>query len=178
MPIHRPHIIFRLMEVIRFPMKTDLNEVLKFLVDNIFLRVSRISDTFRFILDFDEKLPVVHVNEFVIWELFEPLIQNSVEHSGDGQIEVSIKTSYDETKNKSYVTISDDGKGIKSELLEKNAQGIAKIFMENISTKTSDLQDDGYGCFIAYQISKRCGWQIEANNNQYGGCSFIITIQN
>ena len=158
--------------------KTNLNEVLKFLVDNIFLRVSRISDAFRFNLKFDNNLPEVSVNEFVIWELFEPLIQNCIEHSGEGQIEVSIETSFDEVNNESFIYISDNGKGIKPELLEKNDKGVAKIFMENISTKNSDLQDEGYGCFIAYQISRRCGWEIDVANNSNGGCCYTITVLN
>jgi light-regulated signal transduction histidine kinase (bacteriophytochrome) len=148
------------------------------LVDNIFLRVSRISDAFRFNLNFDKKLPEVNVNEFVIWELFEPLIQNCIEHSGAGQIEVTIETSYNELNNEISIFISDNGKGIKPDLLEKNDKGIAKIFMENISTKNSDLQDEGYGCFIAYQISRRCGWEIDVTNNLNGGCTYKITILN
>ena len=158
--------------------KTNLNDVLKFLVDNIFLRVSRISDTFSFKLKFDNKLPDVRVNEFVIWELFEPLIQNCIEHSGDGQIEVSIETIFNVQTKVSSVYISDNGKGIKPELLEKDDKGIARIFMENISTKNSDLQNEGYGCFIAYQISRRCGWEIDVANNANGGCTYTITIQN
>ncbi len=158
--------------------KTNLNDVLKFLVDNIFLRVSRISDTFSFNLKFDEKLPEVRINEFVIWELFEPLIQNCIEHSGDGQIEVSIETSFNTHSKVSTVYISDNGKGIKPELLEKDEKGVARIFMENISTKNSDLQNGGYGCFIAYQISRRCGWEIDVANNVNGGCTYTITIQN
>jgi anti-sigma regulatory factor (Ser/Thr protein kinase) len=166
-------------QTIRGPMyKTNLNEVLKFLVDNIFLRVSRISDAFKFNLKFDNKLPEVNVNEFVIWELFEPIIQNCVEHSGNGHIEVTIETSYDELNKRSSVFISDNGKGINPELLEKDDNGIARIFMENISTKNSSLQDEGYGCFIAYQISKRCGWEIDAANNPTGGCTYTITFLN
>jgi light-regulated signal transduction histidine kinase (bacteriophytochrome) len=158
--------------------KTNLNEVLKFLVDNIFLRVSRISDTFSFNLKFENKLPEVSVNEFVIWELFEPLIQNCIEHSGEGQIEVSIETSFNAQTKVSSIYISDNGKGIKPELLEKNDKRVARIFMENISTKNSDLQSEGYGCFIAYQISRRCGWEIDVANNANGGCTYTITIQN
>jgi hypothetical protein len=158
--------------------KTNLNEVLKFLVDNIFMRVSRISDAFKFNLKFDNKLPEVHVNEFVIWELFEPLIQNCIEHSGDGKIEVSIETSFDELNNESFIYVSDNGKGIKPELLEKDDKGMSRMFKENISTKKSDLQDEGYGCFIAYQISRRCGWEIDVSNNLNGGCTYTITILN
>jgi sensor histidine kinase regulating citrate/malate metabolism len=129
-------------------------------------------------LNFDEKLPEVNVNEFIIWELFEPLIQNCVEHSGNGRIEVSIETSYDELNRRSNIIISDNGKGISPELLEKDDHGVARIFQENISTKNSDLQDEGYGCFIACQISKRCGWNIEATNNSQDGCTYTITFPN
>ena len=80
--------------------------------------------------------------------------------------------------NESFIYISDNGKGIKPELLEKDDNGMAKIFKENISTKNSDLQDEGYGCFIAYQISRRCGWDIDIANNLNGGCTYTITTLN
>ena len=157
---------------------TNLNEVLKFIVENIFLRVSRASDLIKFDFKLDNLLPEVHVNEFVIWELFEPLIQNAIEHGGSGSITISIQTFYNKDNNTSTIIISDDGKGIDKKLLEKNADGVENIFIENMSTKTNALKDSGYGCFIAYQIAKRCGWSLSVKNNLESGASFTISIKN
>ena len=157
---------------------TNLNEVLKFIVENIFLRISHISNNYRFNLDFDEKLPSVQINEFVIWELFEPLIQNCVEHSAENNLEIKISTIYNKQENNALVLIQDNGKGIEKHLLECDDKCVKKIFSENIGTKNSGTQDSGYGCYIAYQISKRCGWNIDADNNPTGGCTYTISIPN
>ena len=158
--------------------RTNLNEVLKFIVENIFLRVSRTSDLIKFDFKLDENLPEVNVNEFVIWELFEPLIQNAIEHGGSSRITISIKTIYNKDNKNSTVVISDDGKGIDAKLLEKNDDGVENIFMENISTKNNSAKDSGYGCFIAYQIAKRCGWGLSVTNNADGGATFTISLKN
>lgn len=158
---------------------TNLNELLKFIVDNIFLRISSRTDMFEFKLDFDENLPLVNINEFVVWELFEPIIQNSIDHAGKEKIGISIVSKYDKEKNKSEIIISDNGLGIDEELLKYNSHGIKKIFQENITTKNAESENRGYGCFIAYQIAKkRCGWDIDAENLPDGGCRFVIKIPN
>jgi len=59
-----------------------------------------------------------------------------------------------------------------------NENGIKNIFLENVTSKQTGLQNSGYGCYIAYEISKRCGWEIDAENLSEGGCRFTITITN
>ena len=158
--------------------RTNLNEVIKFIVDNIFLRISTKSNAYEIKLETDPNLPVVPVNEFVVWEIIEPLIQNSIDHGGEGNLIISCKTIFDESKRKSYVIIEDNGKGIAPELLKINSNGIKNVFIENTTTKNTGLQNSGYGCYIAYEITKRCGWDIDAINLETGGCRFTITINN
>ncbi|HSP89244.1 MAG TPA: ATP-binding protein [Ignavibacteriaceae bacterium] len=157
--------------------QTNLNEVIKFMVENIFQRVSSKSNVFVIKVEADENLPVVPVNEFVVWEIIEPLIQNCIDHGGDNLI-ITIKTIFDKETGKSKIIIQDTGKGIQPELLEKNENGIKNIFLENVTTKKSTLQNTGYGCYIVYEMSKRCGWDIDAENLPSGGASFTIIIQN
>ena len=166
-------------QTIRGPMyNTNLNEVLKFIVDNIFLRVSVISESINFHFELDERLPNVQVNEFVTWELFEPLIQNAIEHGGSENLNILIKTSYDPLDKTSIVQISDNGKGMDEELLKRNEDGIENIFLENISTKNNSSAKSGYGCYIAHQIANRCGWNLSVAMNIEKGSTFIITIKN
>ena len=158
---------------------TNINEVIRFVVKYIFLRISSKNEMFYFEFDLDESLPFVRVNEFVVWEIFEPIIQNSIDHGGTSSIKISLYTKYDKVNNISYIRISDNGLGIKPDLLEKNERGIKKIFLENESTKKIDGANSGYGCFIAYQMAvERCGWQLDAQNLEEGGCMFTITIKN
>jgi len=158
--------------------RTNLNEVIQFLLNHIFLRISASTKAFEFKLDLDETLPPVPINEFVIWEILEPIIQNSIEHGGEAYLNIYIITRYNIENKISTITIADNGIGILPELLEVNKEGIQKLFQENVSSKKSEMQNVGYGCYIAYEMSKRCGWEIKAENIPDGGCRFIISIKN
>lgn len=164
-------------QTIRSPMfKTNLNEVLLFIVNNIFHRISTKSDAYEIITDLDDNLPTINVNEFVIWEIVEPLIQNSIDHGAENNLIIKVSTKYEIEKNVSYLQIEDNGKGIAPEMLQINEEGIKNIFIENTTTKSKGIQNSGYGCYIAYEMTKRCGWEIDAENLTKG-CRFTITIK-
>lgn len=156
--------------------KTNLNELLKFVIENIFLRLSNPVKTIKFHLNLDENLPILMVNEFVIWEIIEPLIQNSIDHAGIDVVNITIGTKYFPENKITELTIEDNGKGIPEDLLEKNKSGIKKIFLENVTTKDED-RNRGYGCYIAYEMSKRCGWILDAENKSEGGCKYTLIIK-
>ena len=158
---------------------TDINKVIEFIVNNIFLRLSSKNEMFRIELLLDEHLPHVHVNEYIVWEIIEPIIQNSIDHGNKKEITIWIKTEYHELTKQTRIMIADSGVGIRPELLEKGEGGIKKIFMENESTKTIEGANSGYGCYISYQMAVcRCGWKIDAENLEEGGCQFTFIIQN
>ena len=166
-------------QTIRNPIfRTDLNNVIKFIVKHIFQRTFKKSSLYDIELNLDETLPVVSVNEFVVWEILEPLIQNSIDHADTSDVKIIVSTNFNKEERKSTITIRDNGSGISEELLEKNEKGIKKLFEENISTKSVSLRNSGYGCYIAYEICQRCGWQIDAKNLDGEGCEFKITIKN
>ncbi len=156
--------------------KTNLNEVLRFIINDIFLRISYQVKTIKFNFSLDESLPSVSVNEFVVWEIIEPLIQNCIDHSDRDMIIITISTKYNAKDKTSALTIEDNGKGIRSDLLERNEFGIKRIFLENISTKEED-RNCGYGCYLAYEIAKRCGWELDGYNCEQGGCKFTLFIK-
>lgn len=155
--------------------QTNLNELLKFIINNIFLRISYPVQTIEFKFDMDENLPCIPVNEFVVWEIIEPLIQNSIDHSDKEVIIITIKTKYNPETKSSVLSIEDNGKGILPDLLEKNEFGIKRIFLENISTK-EEGENCGYGCYLASEISKRCGWELNAGNHE-NGSRFTLLIK-
>jgi hypothetical protein len=164
-------------QTIRNPLfRTNLNEVIRFLVENLFLRVSQKSNFIKFELNLDESLPPVPINEFVVWEIMEPLLQNSIDHSGTDSVLIKIHTLCDAASHEIQINISDNGPGIRHDLLMRNKQGVKRIFMENISTKQNG-HNSGYGCYLAYEIAReRCGWQIDAINQPAGGTIFTIII--
>jgi signal transduction histidine kinase len=161
---------------IRNPMfRTNLNEVIRFIVENIFGRTSSATG-YRFDLELDEDMPVTSVNEFVVWEILEPLIQNGVEHAGRNDVHLRISSRYNPGEKKGLITIEDNGNGISPGLLERSEAGRQRIFEQHITTK-SDSSNSGYGCYIAYEIAtQRCNWKIQAGNGAGGGACFTITI--
>ncbi|MCK9282512.1 MAG: ATP-binding protein [Melioribacteraceae bacterium] len=157
--------------------KTDINEVCRFIVDNLFLRIYKSSRMFNFIYDFDDRIPIINVNEYIIWEVVEPILQNSITHNSEQIITIKITTKYDELNKKISLLISDDGKGISLELLKINSQGIQKIFLENVSTKNFTSGQNGFGCYIAHTLAvKYCGWKMSVKNLSPKGCMFVIEI--
>ncbi|MBI3125505.1 MAG: ATP-binding protein [Ignavibacteriales bacterium] len=156
--------------------KTNVNEVVRFIIENIFNRTARKSGSFDIKVDLDDKVPVVHINEFVIWEIIEPLIQNCIDHGGDENLTITVKTLYKPEEKVSILLIEDNGPGIAPELIETNENGIKKLFLESVTSKAGS-QSSGYGCYIAYEISKqRCGWDIDVENLSECGCRFTIRI--
>ena len=157
---------------------TNLNEVIGFIVDNLFLRLSKETEIFSFNLKLDQNIPPIHINEYVVWEIIEPIIQNSIDHSDVSNLVIDIETKLVKEKNIILLIISDNGKGIAEELLKTNEKGIANIFAENISTKTQGDENRGYGCYIAYQMATvRCGWKMSVENQATGGGKLTIEIK-
>lgn len=157
---------------------TDINESIKFIVENIFLRISSKIEKINFKLNLDPNLPNIKINEFVVWEIIEPLVQNSIDHAPDHNITITITTLFLKETNQTQIIIEDDGKGILPSLLEINDAGFQKIFMENITTKNVVERSAGYGCYIAHQLAtKRCGWILTAENLDKG-CRFKIKMKN
>ena len=165
-------------QTIRNPIfRTDLNEVIRFIVNHIFLRSAKKSGSFSIHFAEGENLPILNINEFVIWEIIEPLVQNSIDHAGVSDLIINIKTEFLKEKNLIRIYFIDNGKGIVPKLLLPDKNGIKQIFGENVSTKDTSMQNVGYGCYIAYEMSKKCGWELEASNLKEGGCKFILSIK-
>jgi K+-sensing histidine kinase KdpD len=158
---------------------TNINTLIEFIVKNVFLRTSSKNEMFEFKLDLDSALPLIRVNEFTLWEILEPLIQNSIDHCGINFVTIHIQTQYDRKENLSTIKISDNGKGIVPELLEIGLRGVKKLFMEHETTKKIFQAHSGYGCYIAHQLAVgKCDWQLDVENLTEGGCLFTISIRN
>ncbi|MCF8259820.1 MAG: ATP-binding protein [Melioribacteraceae bacterium] len=157
--------------------RTNINEVIGFIMNYVFLRISSKNEMFDFETNLDPKLPIVNVNEFIVWEILEPLIQNSIDHGKKDSIRIKVTTKYDQATNKSVIEIADNGVGVAKELLVEGENGVKKVFLENESTKKNDGANSGYGCYIAYQMAAvRCGWKVDVENLPEGGCKFTMVI--
>jgi len=129
-------------------------------------------------LQLDSKMPEVAINEYVIWEVLEPVIQNSMDHSGVDSKVIVIKTEFNPAHKQSSIMISDNGGGIRPDLLEISERGIKKIFQEQVTSgNVSGKGHSGYGCYIAYELAtQRFGWKMDAENLPDGGCRFTFVV--
>ncbi len=159
--------------------RTDVNAVIEFMVQHVFLRITSKNEMFEFKLDLDPSVPLVRVNEFTVWQILEPLIQNSIDHCGVSFVTIQIQTTYDRKEHVSYICISDNGKGVVPELLEPGSKGVQRLFVEDETAKKKQEAHSGYGCYIAYQLAVgKCGWRLSAENLQESGCRFTLAIGN
>lgn len=157
--------------------QTNLNDVLRFLVRDVFERVSGGRPQTRFVLELAPSLPGVPVNEFVVWEAFEPIIQNAIEHAGIRDVTVTIRSAFNPDVEEITVEIRDNGAGLGADLLAADAEGVKRIFQESASTKSISNRHSGYGCYIAHEIAtQRCGWRLDAGNAAGGGACITFTI--
>ena len=158
--------------------QTNVNAVIDFIVKNVFLRISSKNEMFEIALQLDPAIPPVSVNEFIVWEILEPLIQNSIDHGGKSFVTICVRTTHDSATGASRIVVEDDGEGIKDELLTLSPRGIKRLFLERETTKTGLDSHSGYGCYIAYQLAVgKCGWGLDAENLDGGGCRFTIAIK-
>ena len=155
--------------------KTDLNSVINFIIDNIFRRVYKEGDQYKFDIRLDERVPFLQINEYVIWQIIEPIIQNSIDHNQRSDITIGIRTIFYPVENKTIIILEDNGRGINPDLLRKNENGVKQIFLENFTTKDQP-GNSGYGCYLAYESCRLCGWILDADNKPSGGAIMTITI--
>jgi signal transduction histidine kinase len=157
---------------------TNVNDVIRFLVQNLFQRLPDGRTRVRFDLDLDPALPPVQINEYVLWEVLEPIIQNSLDHGGRDGLVVTVRTRHTSGERRSVLIIEDNGNGIDPVLLERDANGIQKVFHEHSSGGTNGGKEhSGYGCYLAHEIAtQRCGWKLEAQLCETGGARFIFEI--
>jgi signal transduction histidine kinase len=157
--------------------QSNINAIIEFIVQNVFLRISSRNDMFSFTYDLDPALPRVPVNEFIIWEILEPLIQNSIDHGAQNAVSIALHTKFDPATGTLTVRIEDNGVGIPEELLQRDGRGVKRIFEEKRPPGAGAGVHSGYGCQIAHQLAVgKCGWEMDAENLPGGGCCFTITI--
>ena len=156
---------------------TDVNEVIEFIIKDIFLRIAKPSKMYSIDLSLDKNLPLINVNEYVLWEIIEPLVQNSIAHNSDREVKILVKTEFLQIEKLIKIIVEDDGKGITGDQLLTNEKGIQNIFLEDTSTSKLTEEHAGYGCYLVYNLTvNHCGWKIRADNLPDKGCRFELAI--
>lgn len=118
----------------------------------------------------DEEEIVVFGNHFALWQVFEGIIENSLEaiHDGeitDGFVAIGVKRSVN--GEQAVVEISDNGGGFKN---------LDKAFDPFYTTK-SRTQKKGIGLSIAYNIIQEHRGTIMIGNNDTGGATVTVYLK-
>ena len=115
--------------------------------------------------EFEEGLPEIMADSMQLQQVFLNLLLNAGESMTDGGI-LTVKTSSEQGSDFVHVAISDTGKGIPEEAIQK-------IFNPFFTTKPKGT---GLGLAITRRLVEQHGGKIRATNNADGGASFIVSL--
>ncbi len=113
----------------------------------------------------DPYLPIFPAIPDKIRQVMLNLFMNAIEAMEENGV-LTVRTAYNETEERIYITVSDTGPGIPPALLPR-------IFEPFV---TSKAKGTGLGLTICYDIIQQHHGQISAENNPNGGATFKIWL--
>ncbi|MBI4654627.1 MAG: HAMP domain-containing protein [Nitrospirae bacterium] len=132
---------------------------------NIPLLSTNNSKAVKVLKDFDNNLPMIMADQMQLQQIFLNLLLNAVEAMPNGGT-LSIKTFHDLAKNSIQVDITDTGKGIRKEIMDK-------IFQPFFTTKPKGT---GMGLAVTKRIVEEHGGNISVRSTQNEGTTFRIAF--
>ena len=116
--------------------------------------------------EYGEDLPEIMADLTQLQQVFMNLLLNAGESMSGRGGTLTVKTSCDKSRGLVEVMISDTGKGIDEDAMQK-------IFEPFFTTKPKGT---GLGLAITKRLIEQHGGSISAENNPDGGASFIVTL--
>lgn len=149
------------------PINVDVNKILEKTVYFVEKHPSFISGNPRkqIIREFDQHLPEIFGDPQQLQQVFLNILLNAAEAIPEGG-KITVKTCPDGNAKTVAIEISDTGKGIPAELMEK-------IFQPFFTTKGKGT---GLGLAVSKRIVEEHGGGIEVSNNDSAGVTFAITL--
>jgi signal transduction histidine kinase/ABC-type branched-subunit amino acid transport system ATPase component len=143
----------------------DLNELLENIINLV-----RYNTRYRKIAINWTPMPraVIRVNKIEMKQVILNLFKNAIEAMSEGGI-MAVTLSRNEEKNQIALVVEDTGPGIP-------AGEVKSIFLPFYSTKRGASGHMGLGLSISYNIVKKMGGEITAENLEPQGCRFIIRL--
>ncbi|MEW6409813.1 MAG: ATP-binding protein [Nitrospirota bacterium] len=117
----------------------------------------------KIVKEFDNHLPETMADPQQLQQVFMNLLLNSTDAMPDGGT-LTVRTFYDSSTDSILIDISDTGKGISKDTIDK-------IFQPFFTTKSKGT---GLGLAITRQLIEQHGGNIMAENNINGGATFKI----
>jgi signal transduction histidine kinase len=111
---------------------------------------------------------LIRVNKIEMKQVILNLFKNAIEAMSEGGV-MGVSLSKNEAENRVELTVEDSGPGIPA--------GEAKsIFLPFYSTKRGSSGHMGLGLSISYNMVKKMGGEITAENLDPAGCRFIVRL--
>ena len=143
----------------------DIHKLLNDLLDGFLMREMATSNI-ELVREFEEGLPPIITDVLQLEQVFLNIINNAIDAMGEGPGRMTVATSkYDE---QIYIAISDTGKGIDPEEIDK-------IFLPFITTKEVG-KGTGLGLSVSYGIIRSFKGKIEVESKLGKGTTFTIIL--
>jgi two-component system NtrC family sensor kinase len=144
--------------------RVDINELISEALS--FVEREAENNSIAIIKNFSPDLPATMTDGPQLQQVFLNLINNALDAVGPkGVVEISTRLS---GNGRLVVECADNGRGIKPEDLEQ-------IFDPFFTTKDPD-KGTGLGLYISYDIIKKLGGTISAENRKGGGALFKVIL--
>ena len=143
----------------------DVHKLLNDVLDG-FLTREMATSNIELVREFEEDLPPIITDILQLEQVFLNIINNSMDAMGDGPGRMTVTTSKDDEQIS--IAISDTGKGIKPEEIDK-------LFLPFFTTKEVG-KGTGLGLSVSYGIVKSLGGKIEVESILGRGSTFTIVL--
>ena len=121
----------------------------------------------------DESIPsTLYGDREKVKVILNNLLSNSVKYTDHGFIELNISSLVYKDKCNLRITVSDTGKGIKEEDMDK----LYDRFYRSEENKDSDIEGTGLGLSITKSLVELLEGKITVNSTEGEGSSFTITL--
>ncbi|MDO4996952.1 MAG: HAMP domain-containing sensor histidine kinase, partial [Bacilli bacterium] len=149
----------------------NLKELIDTIIHNTKVMIGDKNIQFKTMIADD--LPVnVYGDREKVKVILNNLLSNAVKYTDQGFVELSISSLINKDKCNLKISVSDTGKGIKDEDIDK----LYDKFYRGDENRDSDIEGTGLGLSITKSLVELLDGKITVNSNEGEGTTFLITI--
>ncbi|MDR2579263.1 MAG: response regulator [Chitinispirillales bacterium] len=137
------------------------------------VRMRVVDTTVRFVVNADSKMPnMLYGDEVRVRQVLLNVLSNAVKYTSKGFISFVINGTVDGDTVNLTIDITDTGRGIKEENIDKLFTDFVQVDM----AVNRDIEGTGLGLSIAHSLIKAMGGDIEVKSEYRVGSTFTITL--
>lgn len=142
----------------------DLNDIMLAVKQNLEGEISSANAVVQ-----NEALPIIHADRYLMIQLFQNLIQNSMKYR-DETVSPRVNISAEDKRDRIIVSVADNGIGIEPEYADKIFQIFQRLHRDN------EYDGVGIGLSICQRIVEFHGGSIHLDEKYSGGTRIIFTL--